>query len=100
MMHVLICFPQNLLLMFLHIIEPLQKLMQQRLAVLPGQAREYEHLKIFRIPACYRGSDSAMYEPLAVSIGPYYHGRENLRTMEEYKWKVRFRSCVFIDYIL
>ncbi|CAH9127827.1 unnamed protein product [Cuscuta epithymum] len=37
---------------------------------------------IFRIP---QGSGDAWYQPSTVSIGPYHHGREELRMMEENK---------------
>lgn len=40
---------------------------------------------IVRIPANIHESDKMFYEPQVVSIGPFYHGRENLRAMEEQK---------------
>ncbi|KAF3341604.1 hypothetical protein FCM35_KLT00242 [Carex littledalei] len=40
---------------------------------------------IFHAPAHNKYGRGSDFEPKLVSIGPYYHGRENLQTMEELK---------------
>ncbi|CAL5097865.1 unnamed protein product [Urochloa decumbens] len=44
-------------------------------------------MAIFRVPAHVRDANKELYEPRLVSIGPYYRGREALRTMEQHKWR-------------
>ncbi|KAF5179656.1 hypothetical protein FRX31_030761 [Thalictrum thalictroides] len=41
---------------------------------------------IFRVPPRLRyNGDEKVYEPCIISIGPYHHGKENLKAMEEHK---------------
>ncbi|CAN6338374.1 unnamed protein product [Urochloa humidicola] len=44
-------------------------------------------MAIFRVPAHVRDANKELYEPRLVSIGPYYRGRDALRTMEQHKWR-------------
>ncbi|OEL30049.1 hypothetical protein BAE44_0008933 [Dichanthelium oligosanthes] len=48
---------------------------------------ESSSMTIFRVPAHVRDANKELYEPRLVSIGPYYRGREALRTMEQHKWR-------------
>ncbi|XP_015694613.2 UPF0481 protein At3g47200-like [Oryza brachyantha] len=43
---------------------------------------------IFRVPAHIREENRRLYEPRLVSIGPYYRGRDELRAMEQHKWRL------------
>ncbi|KAJ3679559.1 hypothetical protein LUZ60_017570 [Juncus effusus] len=61
----------------------LQFFVQQRLNVFNAN----QPLTIFRVPSYLREKGKHIYEPRMVSIGPYYHGRKELRTMEEHKWR-------------
>lgn len=40
---------------------------------------------IYKIPACVKDLNKKAYRPQAVSFGPYYHGEEHLKPMEEHK---------------
>ncbi|KAL5722490.1 hypothetical protein ACHQM5_006006 [Ranunculus cassubicifolius] len=40
---------------------------------------------IYRVPASFRLLNEEKYEPHTVSIGPYHHGKENLKIAENYK---------------
>ncbi|KAF8389086.1 hypothetical protein HHK36_025771 [Tetracentron sinense] len=42
---------------------------------------------IHRVPEKLRGVNEAAYNPRVVSIGPYHHGKESLKVMEEHKWR-------------
>ncbi|KAF8389091.1 hypothetical protein HHK36_025776 [Tetracentron sinense] len=49
---------------------------------------------IYRVPEKLRGVNEAAYNPRVVSIGPYHHGKESLKVMEEHKWRY---LKVFLD---
>ncbi|KAJ4761166.1 hypothetical protein LUZ62_071541 [Rhynchospora pubera] len=59
--------------------------MHRELSNLP-RADDSHEVTIFRVPLSIRESNKNMFEPSAVSIGPYYRGLPHLRAMEEYKW--------------
>ncbi|TVU23972.1 hypothetical protein EJB05_26364, partial [Eragrostis curvula] len=40
---------------------------------------------IYRVPACIKDLNPKAYRPQAVSLGPFHHGDERLRPMEEHK---------------
>lgn len=40
---------------------------------------------IFNVPSHLRQVNEAAYEPQAISIGPYHHGKDHLKTMEVFK---------------
>uniref|UniRef100_A0A6N2LQG4 Uncharacterized protein n=1 Tax=Salix viminalis TaxID=40686 RepID=A0A6N2LQG4_SALVM len=40
---------------------------------------------IYRVPETLRESNEKAYAPRVVSIGPIYHGKENLKAMEDHK---------------
>ncbi|KAJ3683521.1 hypothetical protein LUZ60_013748 [Juncus effusus] len=64
----------------------LKDLMLKKLSNLPGEPHKSRPITIYRVPAALRESRKAFYEPKMVSIGPYYHGKEELQAMEEHKW--------------
>ncbi|KAF3341726.1 hypothetical protein FCM35_KLT00364 [Carex littledalei] len=66
--------------------DPLQTFVQKRLSNLPGEPHKNQPVTIYRVPASFREKRKVLYEPRMVSVGPYYHGREELRSMEEHKW--------------
>ncbi|XP_078169456.1 UPF0481 protein At3g47200-like [Carex rostrata] len=66
--------------------DPLQMFVQKRLTNLPGEPHKNQPVTIYRVPASFRDKTKVLYEPRMVSVGPYYHGREELRSMEEHKW--------------
>ncbi|KAJ1699150.1 hypothetical protein LUZ63_007662 [Rhynchospora breviuscula] len=69
-------------------IADLSEFMQQKLDTLWSRKDEIESFTIFRIPRNIRKSKKNIFEPFVVSIGPFYHGKESLRTMEEKKWRL------------
>ncbi|KAJ3699650.1 hypothetical protein LUZ61_003355 [Rhynchospora tenuis] len=69
-------------------IADLSEFMQQKLDTLWGKQDEIESFTIFRIPRNIRKSKKNIFEPFVVSIGPFYRGKESLRTMEEKKWRL------------
>ncbi|KAJ3709181.1 hypothetical protein LUZ61_012886 [Rhynchospora tenuis] len=61
-----------------------------RITNLPGKANQCRPITIFRLPMYIRSKNKALHEPKLVSIGPYYHNTEPLRTLEEHKcWGLR-----------
>ncbi|KAL7231754.1 hypothetical protein ACSBR2_009899 [Camellia fascicularis] len=46
---------------------------------------------IYRVPQCLLKSDDKAYIPRTVSLGPYHHGRRDLRTMDCHKWRALHR---------
>ncbi|KAJ3680886.1 hypothetical protein LUZ60_015375 [Juncus effusus] len=66
---------------------PLERSIKQRLGDLPNDQLP-GGLLICRVPDKYRERNKRYFDPRLVSIGPYHHGRENLRAMENQK--VRF----------
>ncbi|KAJ3693793.1 hypothetical protein LUZ60_009273 [Juncus effusus] len=65
----------------------LQLLVQDRLNTIQKNLDTCQPFKIFRAPPHLREKATKMYEPKMVSIGPYHHGKETLRTLEEHKWR-------------
>ncbi|XP_073152456.1 UPF0481 protein At3g47200-like [Henckelia pumila] len=49
------------------------------------QSEQWRKRSIYRVPACVTDLNKRAYKPQLVSIGPYHHGEENLRPMEEHK---------------
>ncbi|WCJ40052.1 hypothetical protein M5689_020987 [Euphorbia peplus] len=54
---------------------------------------------IFRVPKSIMKLHSKSFRPSLVSIGPYYHGDEEVRIIEEHKWRIlrgnldRLQNC-------
>ncbi|XP_078168988.1 UPF0481 protein At3g47200-like [Carex rostrata] len=65
----------------------LSKSMQHKLDTLWGQPNEIEQFTIFRAPCHIRESDKDLFEPLAVSIGPFHRHNRRVQAMEEKKWR-------------
>ncbi|XP_057477542.1 UPF0481 protein At3g47200-like [Actinidia eriantha] len=42
---------------------------------------------IFRVPKRLRQVNERAYTPFLVSIGPFHHGRDDLKPLEEHKWR-------------
>nr|XP_016501063.1 PREDICTED: UPF0481 protein At3g47200-like isoform X2 [Nicotiana tabacum] len=42
---------------------------------------------IFRVPQSFINVNGRSYEPQIVSIGPYHHGKDHVKMIEEHKWR-------------
>ncbi|CAM0152611.1 unnamed protein product [Urochloa decumbens] len=65
--------------------DPLEVAVERRLS--DGRLGDAGPFTIFRVPAHLREQERTLYEPRLVSVGPYYHGRAELRAMEQHKWR-------------
>ncbi|XP_078161088.1 UPF0481 protein At3g47200-like [Carex rostrata] len=61
--------------------------MQRELDKLWGSTNEATNFTIFRTPHNISQSKKNLFEPSVISIGPFHHGQEHLRTLEEQKWR-------------
>ncbi|KAF3340711.1 hypothetical protein FCM35_KLT09555 [Carex littledalei] len=50
-----------------------------------GETTHWPKNSIFRVPEHIRSGRESNFEPKLVSIGPYYHGRQNLKRMQDLK---------------
>ncbi|KAJ3673317.1 hypothetical protein LUZ60_006691 [Juncus effusus] len=64
----------------------LMMLVNKRLNSMPWETHD-PPFTISRVPAQFREKNKMLYEPLMVSIGPHYRGKESLRVLEEHKWR-------------
>ena len=53
---------------------------------IPPEPRKFD-VPIFRVPYEVRKHMPSAYDPTAISFGPYHHGKENLKAMDEVKIK-------------
>lgn len=76
-------------------IDELESYMARELANyrLQKSGQETKLFMIFRVQKHIKEVDSLSFEPMVVSVGPYYHGNSSLLFMERVKWK-----C--LDYVL
>ncbi|KAF9678533.1 hypothetical protein SADUNF_Sadunf07G0044700 [Salix dunnii] len=51
------------------------------------EAGSWSKLSIYRVPHYLREMDGKSYVPQIVSLGPYHHGKEPLRQMDQHKWR-------------
>lgn len=49
------------------------------------EAAHWKKRSIYRVPASVIDLNKTAYKPQTVSLGPYHHGEENLKAMEEHK---------------
>ncbi|XP_030513797.1 UPF0481 protein At3g47200-like [Rhodamnia argentea] len=60
----------------------------------------WEKRCVYRVPACVTELNHKAYQPQAISFGPYHHGEDRLRPMEEHKHRAllhflkRSRKCL------
>ncbi|KAJ1691269.1 hypothetical protein LUZ63_015424 [Rhynchospora breviuscula] len=66
--------------------DELQSFMEKKLTVVPGEPFKARPVTIFRLPSWFHQTDKELCEPKIVSLGPFHHGKESLRAMEEHKW--------------
>ncbi|XP_062221201.1 putative UPF0481 protein At3g02645 [Phragmites australis] len=67
--------------------DPLELAVERRLCAGHHGDGDASSITIFRIPAHVRDENRQLYEPRMVSVGPYYRGRDELRAMEQHKWR-------------
>ncbi|KAJ3685463.1 hypothetical protein LUZ61_014627 [Rhynchospora tenuis] len=65
--------------------DEVQNLMK-KLDQVPGEPFKPRPVTISRVPAWFYEINKDLSEPKIVSIGPYHHGKESVRAMEEKKW--------------
>ncbi|KAK4343133.1 hypothetical protein RND71_038949 [Anisodus tanguticus] len=66
------------------------ELMQQKISQSPRLLCESAGRScccIFRVPQSFINVNGRSYEPQIVSIGPYHHGKDNVKMIEEHKWR-------------
>ncbi|MCD7467465.1 hypothetical protein HAX54_004913 [Datura stramonium] len=66
------------------------QLMQQKISQPPQLLRESAGRSsccIFRVPQSFINVNGRTYEPQIVSIGPYHNGKDNVKMIEEHKWR-------------
>ncbi|EEF50157.1 UPF0481 protein At3g47200 [Ricinus communis] len=49
------------------------------------EAERWKQRSIYKVPACVTDLNKKAYRPQAVSFGPYHHGEDHLKPMEEHK---------------
>ncbi|WVZ51356.1 hypothetical protein U9M48_002508 [Paspalum notatum var. saurae] len=49
------------------------------------EVSRWQRHSIYRVPACIKELNAKAYRPQVVSLGPFHHGDEQLRPMEEHK---------------
>ncbi|KAJ4782334.1 hypothetical protein LUZ62_066591 [Rhynchospora pubera] len=66
--------------------DELHSFMGKKLNEVPGKPFKARPVTISRLPAWIHQTDKELCEPKMVSLGPFHHGKESLRAMEEHKW--------------
>ncbi|KAJ1690130.1 hypothetical protein LUZ63_014285 [Rhynchospora breviuscula] len=66
--------------------DEVQKFMKKKLDEVSGEPFKPRPVTIFRLPAWFYEINKDLSEPKIVSIGPYHHGKQSVRAMEENKW--------------
>ncbi|KAH0638553.1 hypothetical protein KY285_035139 [Solanum tuberosum] len=66
------------------------ELMQQKISQSPqllSESAGRSSCCIFRVPQSFINVNGRSYEPQIVSIGPYHRGKDNVKMIEEHKWR-------------
>ncbi|TMW88615.1 hypothetical protein EJD97_018316 [Solanum chilense] len=66
------------------------ELMQQKISQPPqllSESAGRSSCCIFRVPQSFINVNGRSYEPQIVSIGPYHRGKDNVKMIEEHKWR-------------
>ncbi|OIT22443.1 PREDICTED: UPF0481 protein At3g47200 [Nicotiana attenuata] len=66
------------------------ELMQQKISQPPqllSESAGRSSCCIFRVPQSFINVNGRSYEPQIVSIGPYHHGKDHVKMIEEHKWR-------------